>query len=614
MHLGWEPYGGYTLDVVSPLGCTGMTGVSFEEGRRYALSCAVPGGLPPEWPSPLPVGTCEPAPVDTSWSVDALLRPVPFYAGTLYSLDPPGDRGYGGSRWTTRETGPAYGGVKYVDTGNLQRYLDGRPFRALAVPFLPPAGDTCFLLLDNRGSLLGWRRFSRSGPVTAPRPLSEEQTSWLASTPSPPPSVRPAAGPPTSAAAGVEPPEWPVSLEGLVITQDDPDDPLGSGLVLGPFTLDSSERTLMGRTSAAGGVDLDLYVYGDADGDRSPDGAGEMVAVSGSPSSTESFQLTVGEDPGVWWLMMHGWDVPEGEASAALSLSAEPLYLRLSELSPSGSLASAPDSLSLLLPGGIAAGEELVAVTAGDTLPMTVREERACLVIGAESLTASTPEAGAPLALLMGPGGEVLDSARWSFAVDLSPPDLDSPEALPDLRSGYVTLGVTATDTVSGVASVKAAALGDTLTLRRTEGDRWEGRLDMPGTGSRSLEAFLTALDVAGNESAPVRLAATLPLPYPIAIADPAPVGEVYDGDVLLQVVARGRLEDAYFELSAEHADGRLVDCPVLLRDGGVVQAAPSEPLGPGCWTVKVTALDGEGEVMGRAEWNLSVTSMSIQM
>ncbi|MCK4806328.1 MAG: transglutaminase domain-containing protein, partial [Candidatus Aegiribacteria sp.] len=79
--LGWEPNGGYTIDVISPFGSAGSSNIAFNEGKFYSISYTVPCREPqrqtifvPETDTP------------SNISVMSKLFPVPYYSRSLYSI------------------------------------------------------------------------------------------------------------------------------------------------------------------------------------------------------------------------------------------------------------------------------------------------------------------------------------------------------------------------------------------------------------------------------------------------------------------------------------------------------------------------------------------------
>lgn len=70
------------------------------------------------------------------------------------------------------------------------------------------------------------------------------------------------------------------------------------------------------------GQDLDLYLFRDADGDQQIDWGSEQEEVSGAWDSAESIVV---DDPadGRWWVVVHGYDVPNGSTTFWLDLEVQ---------------------------------------------------------------------------------------------------------------------------------------------------------------------------------------------------------------------------------------------------------------------------------------------------
>jgi hypothetical protein len=104
--LGYEPNGGYTVEVLTPLGSAGVRSLPVEEGRHHALTLTVPGETPPfcrtDWIQPA-VKPGDARPEREKASIEGTLRPPSYVTASPYRIAPymTERHGYRGTRGHT---------------------------------------------------------------------------------------------------------------------------------------------------------------------------------------------------------------------------------------------------------------------------------------------------------------------------------------------------------------------------------------------------------------------------------------------------------------------------------------------------------------------------------
>jgi len=99
----------------------------------------------------------------------------------------------------------------------------------------------------------------------------------------------------------------PVLLPQLPASQDDAGDVSTSSFTY-PFTLSGASQYTVEIGSSHSGVDLDLYVYRDTNGNGAIDWGSEQVGSSGNWNADESITLLNPAD-GDYWVVVHGYDL-----------------------------------------------------------------------------------------------------------------------------------------------------------------------------------------------------------------------------------------------------------------------------------------------------------------
>lgn len=654
--LGFEPHGGYTIDVVSPLGTAGSTNFGVTEGQHRDITYRLSGRNPahstitrlarPSKLAPATVALADTGP----GSCGGTLFPKPYYAGQLYYLtSEESDDGYGGVRWF-RQAVPSTCDAVVMDEENFAFFRQGKQCNAYPVSDQTPRGPW-YVVLDNRQSLFVWKRFSTELHLITPAGLPELEIDEPESLVAPAGSdltftgrVTDASGidslgfscdgggtwrditscvdedgsfsftwdgrsddhvvlPGTyalvlsatdraglsreSAATELEV-VWPGTLRNQRMRSDDPDDLLSASWILGPFRLPPEERclsvTTRGRSSP---LDMDLYLFGDDDGDRTLDGMGELVKSSTSPTADERIFLADPDTARVYWLHMLGWSVPDEGGLVDFDLSVEPLEVLISHLSPCGFVQERPEEFTAAIRY---AGRPGLEVEAG-------ADTSRCAAAVSEGLVRFANCGGdsaviGPWIAVLGESGDTLDYVEWTVTVDGTSPLLDA--ASVSLEEPFeARIEVEVSDDRSGVGLVEATLDEQhTATLRpaKERAGIYEGSIDLSDVTPGTYAIQIQASDAAGNTSSSSVELKVPPCPA-VLFHHAAPTGTTYDCRPLVQVYIDADEEPVSFAVEATIADaeGAVVQSfAPRWQTPGCVQFRPSSALAKGEYTVTV--------------------------
>ena len=602
--LGWEPNGGYTFDIVSAYGSAGSSNISFTEDRHYQVSYTVPYRIPQRQEVFLPVSA---SPSPPSVSVVNKLYTVPYFTGSLYSVGSETEEVLKNPDWIPWKESASSGELLFMDGRNFRSYRNGFNCSAVRGPFIPQAGDSCFAVLDNRNSMFIWREY------TIPLPEDFEAGSvpdWLDSQ-----SRTPVAGsciPGIGTSLEQRGALWIKSYLNLEIFQDDPDDPLSSALIIGPFRAPSGQRSLsIGTGSDQADLDLDLFLFADQNGNRTVDGMSELVTSSASPTSSEIVFISEPDTSTVYWIYIHGWQVDEDGGSVDLGLSFEPEMLRVHSLSPTGFRKILPQQFSFL--------------TEMDTLALETGD--ICLQSG-DGETVIFPESAEDRwyfeTLLPGEfftdgfvqiflsNGELVEGIDWSFSLDTLPPVISFYSADVDYSTMQAVIEVGCTDMVSGIERVTLvldSTVSTELVLR--EDSVWSATVDFLPFSDETVFAEVCAVDFAGNESTKNYETSTLSRPE-VVFSYVYPSGSVFDHTPNLQLFAGFENQASDWTAAAilSGAGFREELVPAVI-DGNIIQFSVRELLADGEYMAQVQILGADGVVIGEHQWSFSIETMS---
>lgn len=602
--LGWEPEGGYTMDVVSPFGSAGSGNVSFVEDMEYSISYTVP------CPMPLPqVAEVPPGSSVADSAVTSRIYPVPYFAGSLYSLDEGNDVVITSRAWTRWRPGHEEGMVLCMNGENFRRYRSGMNCRALPHPFEPGAGDTCYAVLDNRQSMFIWRDYHLDMlPVPHAAELSPEDIAWLNGPFEPRvPLAVPCAG--TALISGEEEGvQWPVTFTDLTVRQDDPADPLSAGIVIGPFRVPAGERSIFIETlGETEGMDLDLFLFRDLNGNLAVDGMEEMVSSSATPTSAERIELAEADTSAAYWIFLQGWQVPGDAGKARMGFSFSPEMLAFHSLNPAGYVRSMPEFCTFSLASDTLETGELLLVASGDTIRPR-RTGEAWAVAGSRM---TEPFRTGDVKILTGTMEE-LGTMNWNIRPDSSPPMPLSVHVSVDSARMRAEVEVECQDALSGVRNVTVTPGSLSPVECARKDSLWTCSVDLVPWSGTLLDLSICLTDSAGNPALEQR-SLSVPESPPVLFSHFHPRGTEYDHRPILQVYADFEEEPEYWVPSAvlEDSSGSFRrELRADVTEGGLIQFLLPDRLTDGEYSVLVSLLDARGSLLGETSWEFSLKTM----
>ena len=602
MDLGWEPHGGYTVDVISPCGSTGSSSISFEEGHSYNVEYTLPYSM-------LDLQNVEIRDDGTGHSLSTTERLYPphYYSTSLYTISSDSDstdvESRDWSRWPGRNTETR---ILFMDSANFSRYRSGFNTRALTAPFVPDQGDTCYAVIDNRGSMLLWKEVeietSGHGEIS-----SREAYGWLDT----PAEDRVFTSPRIEAPPSLEATQqrsWITDFEGMGVVQDDPDDPLSSSCILGPFIVDPDERSIeLGTSSSAPETDIDIFLFRDGNGNRRIDGMQEMVASSTSPTSIETIRTTDIDTTAVYWLYVHGWKVQDDTAEVDIGMSFKPIWSSVYEIRPTGWVTAAPDTCSFLLRDKTY-GTGDIRLQIGEQLVLPELQEEEWIFL--------YPERAGSIhnVLVITQDGAVIDEVDWQIEIDNCPPEIENLKTEAVRSTMLVQIEAVCNDDFSGMNEVEVV-IADSVTesLSLDEDSTWRHEFDVLDYSGRSLPISIKAWDAAGNET--VR-SCTLDVPNrPSAVfASCYPMGTVYHHRPVIQIYldldGSGELAEAEL-LVSDSLQNRSETLRPVVQEGKLLQFRPMAQLEDGEYSALLRFFCGE-ELFEKT-WTFTVDSMNYE-
>ena len=604
--LGWEPYGGYTLDIVTPYGVTGCSNISFFEGKDYTLEYSVPGTIPDLQEILLP----EDVPSD-GIHTSAVLYPVSYYTGTLYSLDDEEDNGgCRSTRWTEWPVSHSSVLPVFMDGENFRNYSDGFNCRALAAPFRSEPGDTCFVVLDNRNNLFTWRRFSGMDiPFFLPDDLPSGDTAWLNDTvPIRIPSFSPVPEYGSTDSSGSQ--NWIRLFSEVQIEQDDPDDPLSAGWILGPFRLSANERSLsIGTTGVTPDLDMDLFLFEDQNSNRLVDGMSEVAESSSSPTANESIFISDPDTSAIYWIYMQGWQAPDEGGKVNLGLAFEPEMLRIHSLQPSGYLDSIPERFSFKIEPELMESEQmLVLFGAASIIPWQVNEK---WVFDRPSQCGKSET---PALSILDENGELIERVFWTVQTDSTPPVISEYSVKMDSASMFAHVTAKCTDEGTGILNaILSAEELDDVSLVIGEDSIWTGELNLTQVSAQLISIKLSFEDMAGNETVSEPYIINVP-ERPLALFHSEyPEGTTYDHRPILQICVDFRDSSMTWEARAvlSNSSGDVI-CELLPLAAyeDMVQFKSTSYLDEGEYSIYIIFISCDGVKIAEYSWSFTVDRM----
>ena len=621
--LGYEPNGGYTIDVISPFGTTGSMNFCVSEGLDYHATYRVPGSGPPQQQIlfsdnqnlPLQIRLAE---ATDHQPANQLLYPTSYYAGQLYRLpeNSNGSDDYRGARWFSF---PASGDCFPVLMNEVEFSLFKAGLDCQAYQPGRTDEDSWYIVFNNRNSFFTWKRFSgnlmpdtQSGPDF--HDMEEQSLSTIGSSPPLPVSMQINIDEDLFFTGAITDDEskWHTVFSNQHLQQDDPEDPLSATWVLGPFLVPPDERSLSVTSfSETAGLDMDLFLFRDLNGNRTVDGINECIARSTSPTANESIFEADPDSNAVYWIYMQGWSVPEGENSIDLDLSFRFIPVYFSDLVPCGFIDQYPDSFQVFFNSEDIEAFTFNAGVNNKSSRVEIRENLITFFSGEVDQSKFDPWIEA-----LDESGNVLEKVGWTVLPDENPAVFGI--ALLSLSDqNRIEIEVPVSDDISGISMVEAYLDEDHSTVLRfsDEDSLYSGSIDRSGLEPGMYIIRLTAADSAGNDISE-ELDLDLPPGPAVVFHHVSPTGNTYDFQPLLQVyldVAEvfGEFE---IEMTLLDSDGSIVDssCPISIEHD-FLQFRPSRILSPGDYSVNVCVLPDDGSEPVFHSWDFTATSMKAE-
>lgn len=606
--LGWEPNGGYTIDVISPFGSAGSSNISFTEGKSYSISYTVPCRIPQRQNVSLPE-------TDPPTNISAISRffPVSYFSRSLYSIsDDNGDDSYRSPGWTHWRASPSLGVLMYMNAENFRDYRNGHNCKAVTHAFIPEPGDTCYAVLDNRNSIFTWRDFQFSpASVNAEANIpSYDVFSWL----SEPSQYRDPAclscSQSSSFSSSDDDQSWISYYQDIMLQQDDPEDPLSAGYIIGPFMIPAGERSLdIGSTGDQPGLDLDLFLFVDRNANRSVDDMSELAASSTSPTSNESISLIEPDTSVAYWIYLHGWQVPEEGGTIDLGLSFEPEQLAVHSIMPTGYQSSQPQHFSFMTASDtLETGD--IYLLAGDNKIFPEKDED--LWFFETPLNTAAFDTGS--VSIFENNGNLLESFAWNISLDSIPPELSYHNFTVDSACMEVLVEAICTDELSGVE--EAAVSIDSVNiacLTLGEDSVWSRGMDIVPFSGQTVPLEVSFTDSAGNETIEI-FDIDVPARPAVLFSSMYPSGTVYDHRPILQVYADFRDNPtgwSAFTILSDSSGAFREELHPFIIDGDIIQFRPNEPLDDGNYTASVQIIEQEGTIAAEHSWSFIIDTMN---
>ncbi|MBD3277087.1 MAG: hypothetical protein GF388_02195 [Candidatus Aegiribacteria sp.] len=602
MDLGWEPHGGYTVDVISPFGSTGSTSISFDEGHSYTVEYKLSYSMPHRQNVEILVDGA-----GNSCPTKERLYPPHYYSTSLYTISSASDSIDVESRdwteWPDRNTETQ---LLFMDSENFSKYRSGFSFRALSSRFSPDPGDTCFAVIDNRRSMFIWKEVATE-PIIHGEISNREAYEWLNT----PAEERELSIPQAEARQLNEDPSqrsWITYFESMEVVQDEPDAPLSSTCVIGPFTVTSDERSIeLGTSSSAPGTDIDIFLFRDINGNRSVDGMNEMVASSTSPTSNETIRTTDIDTSSVYWLYVHGWKVADNKVEVDVGMSFLPIWTSVYDVRPVGWVTGTPDTCSFML-NDSTYGTGDIRLKTGNVFVFPELKDGRWIFPYPEGFGSNQD------VVVTNSEGTVLDELSWQLDTDSYPPEMRCINMETDTSAMRSSIELICIDDLSGTAEVEVL-LADSIAkdMQVEEDSIWISSIDVANYSGQSIPIGIRAEDTAGNE---ILERCTLDVPHrPSAVfVSCYPMSTVYNHRPVIQahldLDGSEELTDAELIVSDTLQSFSKVLKPVV-QEGSLLQFRPTEQLEDGEYSAMVRF--HYGEELFEKTWMFSVETMSYE-
>lgn len=606
--LGWEPNGGYTIDVISPFGSAGSSNITFSEGKFYSINYTVPCMVPQRQIVSVPdVGS------DSDISVMRRLFPVPYFSRSLYSIDDNnGSESYGSPGWIHWSTTVAPGAPLYMNAENFRDYRNGLNCKAVPDPFIPESDDTCYAVLDNRNSIFTWSEWHLP-PSECPLvdETSYNASTWLAEAPPHRDPVTASCRPGSSYSGSDDNLSWIMYYQNLELQQDNADDPLSAERILGPFRIPAGERSLdIGSTSDQPGLDIDLFLFVDRNANRAVDGMSELAARSTSPTSNESISLAEPDSTVAYWIYIHGWQVPDEGGTIDLGLSFEPEMFDVHSLSPIGYQVSLPQEFSFATASDTMETGDIYLLAGDNMISPEKAENRWHFETPLNMAIFDTGSVG-----IFRSDGGLIENLKWNVSLDSIPPELTYVSVTVDSASMEALVEVVCTDEISGVSEVAASidSIDNTRLVLRGDSIR-SCRMDISPFSEQTVSIGVSFTDSAGNGSIE-KFNIDVPLRPAVLFRSVYPSRSVYDHRPILQVYTDFRDSPTVWNAAAVLTDSsgsfQQALSPFVI-DGNIIQFRPEESLDDGNYIVNIQITDKDNSIIAEHSWNFCIDTMTL--
>ena len=613
--LGWEPFGGYTIDVITPFGTCGSSNLNVDEGKEYNIHYQVPGVIP-EARTFTFRNVSEGSPdyqldyLSSGNTESSFLFPQSFYSGQLYALSDSADNEgkYNGAKWFPMEFSFPASAPLLMDETNFSLFRNG--MNCEVIPFGGIEDGLKYIVLDNTGSMLFWKDFSGSCSISPfrgiPHISTDDNSDYAIQERAP--VYNPYRHMFEDTTSLLQIPAI-TRFENQLLEQDDPEDPLSACWTFGPFTIDENERSMLIVSSGVtSGLDMDLYLFRDRNGNRIMDSMNELEEKSTSPSANETIFIPEPDSAGVFWILMQGWNVPDDTGYVNLGLSFDPNPLRIASLTPSGHVSEKPDEYSFRLTDILSTDEELRVYFGNYETEPVFREER-WYFFHPNDMT----ENYQPSAVIANTDGVIVEIAEWNVCIDSVPPIIHDMEISIDTLSMQLNAIVCAEDETEISAALMHIENMSELVMRKSESLSWTGSANLIDRSGGTCIVSFQFSDNAGNET--VSESCTLSVPErPLVIFHSIfPQGIVYDHHPVIQVMID--LRDSCIPTGIiaviEDMDGNtLCELQPIISDEDIFQFLPSEYIEDGNYTARILLFDADNEIEAVHEWDFEVGTM----
>lgn len=598
--LGWQVNGGYAFDIISPFGSGGTTAISFTEDSSYTLEYTLPYLKPTEQAIRIMGETSDEIPRVTATKI---FYPIPYFSRSLYSIGTDTTGVICKSPWVRWREISTEENLLYMNSLNFNRYIAGYNCNASLQPINVQPGDSCFVVLDNRNSMFTWIEFSPSENL---RNMATEVTFSDSS-----PTRQPISGislPVASNNISEKTTNWVQYYEDLEIYQDNPDDPLSSELVIGPFKIPEGERSINFVTlSETAGLDLDLFLFMDKNSNRILDGMNELLQSSATPSGNENIFINNPNRENVYWLYLQGWQVDENGGFIDLGLSFIPEPISVHSLNPTSYVTEIPETFSFKL---MNESLETVEIVLGDSKVIPQIDEHQVYSFTVNDISLLINE---KVLEIYGEDNELIEELNWELLVDSVPPSLvcEAEDVNPaemvfrakinysDLESGIETVSVTVDSTVTKIIDLYYCP-AETIV-----------EIDFLERSGEPIMVKISASDNAGNITEEI-VNVDIPDRAEVVFSNFYPGGITYNHQPIFQALAHfAEATENWDVILTLYGDNYERELKPYILDGNLIQFFSDSYLEDGYYTATIQIFNSFGNAISECSWFFEIGTMT---